>query len=185
MKRKSQKPKAQRPKPDGRSRYKPEFTAIAQGLVGQYGFDPDKLAAVLGVSVATVKAWADGRANFKNALAAGLETYKAANPDGQRTKDVEDALFKSAVGYNIDVTKTVEKDGEIKEVVRTTEHIPGSPKAQMDWLTNRDRLRWQNRVKVETTVKGPPTIIIKTTPDAADVIAGAVVAMGNDDSPNG
>lgn len=60
---------------------------------------------------------------------------------------VEDALYKSVMGYIIEertVSTSTDKDGNQTETVRTvTKHFQGSTTAQMFWLTNRKSDSWK------------------------------------------
>lgn len=86
------------------------------------------------------------------------------NAEINRVKEVESALYKRAMGYNITESKIEDiqiYDNETKSWItdptkrkqtRTTKHITGSVVAQTFILCNRDRERWQSMHKIEPEV---------------------------------
>ncbi len=79
---------------------------------------------------------------------------------------VEDALTKRAVGYEYDeVTK---EDGA--EVKRVTKQIAPDTTAQIFYLCNRSRDKWQNVNKVEVTGKGGQLLNVALVSYASPVV---------------
>ena len=72
-------------------------------------------------------------------------------------RHVENALFKSATGYDYEedvVTKT-------GEVVKVTKHMPANTTAQIFWLKNRKRDVWRDKIEAEITGKDGGAIQIQ------------------------
>ena len=60
--------------------------------------------------------------------------------------EVEESLFKRALGYDIEETEVVAtKDGKPMRVKKTKKHIPGDVRACRLWLINRQSKRWRDR----------------------------------------
>lgn len=60
--------------------------------------------------------------------------------------EVEESLFKRALGYDIEETEVVAtKDGKPLRVKKVKKHIPGDVRACRLWLINRQSKRWRDR----------------------------------------
>ena len=91
-----------------------------------------ELARIIGVSVSTIFNWLRKYPEFKEACQVGV--------DFANTK-VENALFKSAIGYTVTETKTVETDQGVTVTTRE-KHIPPSNTAQIFWLKSKKPNTW-------------------------------------------
>lgn len=102
------------------------------------GSDLQQIAKKMGIAPKTLYAWitkyeAIGKAIKKTQELANLE--------------VENALFKRAIGYNEIVKEAMKvKQGSYEEIVYVEKviHIPGEVSAQIFYLTNRKPERWTN-----------------------------------------
>lgn len=126
------------------------------------GLSDEQIAKNMQISYSTFKEWK----NKYSAMSAALKKTKEV-----ADREVENALFKSAQGY--DVTETVEerrfnkKTGEYEMVVtkKTVRHIPPSNTAQIFWLKNRKPEEWREKREVE---ENDPMVLKK----AIDLLSG-------------
>lgn len=106
------------------------------------------IAAKIGVSIQTLKAWRDKYPEIEEAIREGKEVvdYK-----------VENALLKVALGYTTTDVKTIisppDKNGNRAiRVEKTEKEIPPNPTAIMCWLNNRKPEQWKrNRDNIYQT----------------------------------
>lgn len=106
------------------------------------------IAAKIGVSIQTLKAWRDKYPEIEEAIREGKEIvdYK-----------VENALLKVALGYTTTDVKTIisppDKNGNRSiRVEKTEKEVPPNPTAIMCWLNNRKPDQWKrNRDNVYQT----------------------------------
>lgn len=99
----------------------------------------EELKADLGVPEKVIMRWYDRDPEFREAvrLIRGLHV-----------RDVELALYRRAVGYEVEEV-TVTEDGEKKTVKTTRKHVPADVAAAKMWLVNRDPDRWSDKQQVE------------------------------------
>lgn len=118
------------------------------------GLTDEQIANNMGISVASLY-------NYKNQHLEILEALKK----GKEVVDiqVENALYKKALGYNVLLKKTfklkrIEYNGDGKKIKEYEElvdgydetHIPADTTAQIFWLKNRNPRKWRDKVEVET-----------------------------------
>lgn len=141
----------------GRSKYEttvaPYIDRVTEWV--RRGATEQEIADKLGVSCSSLR-------RYLSCGRAGDERYKALSDafDAAREEpddEVEAALFKRALGYNVTVVKhyklrrveydeaTGRKIAEKEELVEVeeTEHVPADTRAQIFWLINRRPERWQ------------------------------------------
>lgn len=119
------------------------------------GLVDGQIAKNMGVSEATLYNYKNKYQEIKEALKKGKEVVDI---------EVENALFKKALGYNITVQKAFKlKDvvyGENGKKVSETErieyaeeeiHVPADTTAQIFWLKNRKKAQWRDKVEYEKT----------------------------------
>ena len=102
------------------------------------GLTDEQIAANMGISVASLYNWKRDH----------LEIFEALK-DGKDVADrqVENALFKSALGYTFDeVTKEL-KDDELVVTKVVHKEVQPNTTAQIFWLKNRKRAEWRDRVE--------------------------------------
>ena len=106
------------------------------------------IAAKIGVSIQTLKAWRDKYPEIEEAIREGKEVVDYR---------VENALLKVALGYTTTDVKTIisppDKNGNRAiRVEKTEKEIPPNPTAIMCWLNNRKPDQWKrNRDNIYQT----------------------------------
>ena len=113
------------------------------------GLSMEQIAHNMGVGVSTLREW-------QNKHSAILEAIKK----GKKPADleVENALFKSACGYEVEETteelRFNKKTHSYEMVVtkRVRKHVPPSNTAQIFWLKNRMPDKWRDRIETKTTL---------------------------------
>jgi hypothetical protein len=123
--------------------YRPEYAYIALGLCWN-GATNEKIAEFFDVSVDTLNRWTFKYPDLKRHIDMGRH---------HADQMVMEALFQSAVGYEVDVEKIFNNDGQITRV-DTKEYIAPNVAAQKFWLTNRRPDRWSNREHTELSGPG-------------------------------
>lgn len=105
------------------------------------GLTNDQIAKNIGVNPKTIYDWMNKEPKIKQALKKGKEVVDL---------EVENALFKRAIGYTITIMEQkVDKDGVVHDVKRDV-HVPGDVTAQIFWLKNRKKKDWRDKVEYET-----------------------------------
>lgn len=128
--------------------YDPDRHPIwAEGLA-KLGKIEDDIAAAMGIHVSTLRDWKKKFPEFSVALKIGKS---------EADTQVENSLFKRAMGYEYEETKTV-NDGE--RVEKTIKQVAPDVTAQIFWLKNRKPEEWRDKVHQEVTGKdgGPVQI---------------------------
>ena len=118
------------------------------------GLTDEQIANNMGISRSTLFEWRKNNQDISNALKKGKEVVDI---------EVENALYKKALGYNVLLKKTFKlkrieynDDGKkIKEYEELVDgydetHIPADTTAQIFWLKNRNPRKWRDKVEVET-----------------------------------
>jgi ACT domain-containing protein len=107
------------------------------------GLTDEQIFKNLGISKDTFYKYKDKYADFSDALKKGKEVADI---------EVENALFKRAVGYKYkEVIKEVKEiDGKkstyVKEVIK---EMPGDVAAQIFWLKNRKSSKWKDKQDID------------------------------------
>lgn len=107
------------------------------------GLTDKQIAINIGVAEGTLATWKGKYKQIAKALKNGKEVIDI---------QVENALFKRALGYEYEEIKTTieDVDGDPrKRIEKTIRHIPADTTAQIFWLRNRKGLHWRNRDQVE------------------------------------
>lgn len=105
---------------------------ILEGWVRD-GLTDEQIAANVGISVRTLYRWKQQYCQICHALKKGKDTAD---------REIENALFKRAKGYDFTETRIKKKDGVVVEETVITKHIPGDTTAQIFWLKNRKPEYW-------------------------------------------
>lgn len=116
------------------------------------GLIDEQIASNMGIAYSTLREWRDKFPALSAALKRGKEVVDI---------EVENALYKKAMGYNATVNKTF----KVKEVYYDDEnrrcekehlitaadevHIPADTTAQIFWLKNRKPNQWREKAIVE------------------------------------
>lgn len=130
----------------------PDMLLLIEGWAREGLFDKD-IAKKMNVSEATLNNYKKKFPEVKQALRKGKEIVDI---------EVENALFKKALGYNVPVQKAFKlKDvvyGENGKKISETErieyaeeeiHVPADTTAQIFWLKNRKKAQWRDKVEYE------------------------------------
>ncbi len=120
------------------------------------GLTDEQIAHNMGCNVRTLYVWKKEYPQIEQALKTGKEVVDI---------QVENALFKRAIGYDYEEVKTIIETlpgGEKRQrAERTRKHVPGDTTAQIFWLKNRKQIEWRDRKEtqlsgsVETTTANP------------------------------
>lgn len=120
----------------------PEKLSLVQAWARD-GLIDEQIARNIGISARTLYNWRDKHPEFKEALKKGKEVVDY---------EIENALQKRALGYQIEEVKVVTEvvDGvQRRRVEKTQKHVPGDVTAQIFWLKNRKPLQWRDRRETE------------------------------------
>ena len=107
------------------------------------GLTDEQIAANIGVTTTTLYDWKKKYADFSDALKKGKETSNY---------EVENALFKSATGYEYEERKEVQEvvDGVMRKRVEITrKQVPPNATSAIFWLKNRKPDKWRNKQEIE------------------------------------
>ena len=119
----------------------PEGLTLIQGWA-RSGLSNEQIAENIGINQATLYTWVKKHNEINEAIKKGKEVSDY---------EVENAMYKSAIGYEVEEVKTfIEKteDGkEKKKIERTTKHIAPNVTAQIFWLKNRKPDEWKDRTE--------------------------------------
>lgn len=117
------------------------------------GLTDKEIAGNIGVSVSTLYCWKNKFTEFSEALKKGKEVADI---------QVENALFKRAVGYTA-VDERVEAEyGEETKRITTAKHVPPDVGAIVFWLKNRRPDKWRDK-PVPDTVGGEKELAARLT----------------------
>lgn len=152
--------------PKGKNSYKewlePEKLILLQGW-RRDGLSYEQIAHNMGITAHTLSNWVYEHKEIKEAIKKGEEVC---------VYEVENALYKSAVGYDVtetDQTETVYPDGtKVVHKHARKRHIPPSIGAICFILKNRRSDKWQDKpVVMDTTALDKLDAILKEAKDAA------------------
>lgn len=108
------------------------------------GLTDEQIAANMGINVATLYRYKNEHKEICNALKRGKEVVDI---------QVENALFKRAIGYKYTETKTEEwQDQEgnpVQKVTKTVKEVVPDTTAQIFWLKNRRPDQWRDKIQTE------------------------------------
>jgi transcriptional regulator with XRE-family HTH domain len=135
------KAKAKRGQP---TRYKKEYTQIAEIYCKKHAATDAELAELFSVTEQTINNWKKKHPEFFESIKGGKAT-----PNAQ----VERKLYERAVGYSHPETKVFCFKGEIV-TEEVTAHYPPETNACRYWLNNRDPERWREKQEHEISGKG-------------------------------
>ena len=127
------------------------------------GLTDEQIAKNMGISKATLYRWKDKYCDICDALKKGKEIVDI---------EVENALYKKATGYTVEVTKPIKlkevkyengrKVSEKEYIEMATEevYIPPETAAQVFWLKNRRPDKWRDKVEAVDDATNAPIINI-------------------------
>lgn len=111
------------------------------------GLSDEQIARNIGISTVTYYDWIKKHPNISKAIKKGKEVSDF---------EVENALFKSALGYEYEEVKTYieeNRGGKKKRVEKVKKHVAPNVAAQIFWLKNRKRDIWNNYEIVDVKKK--------------------------------
>lgn len=124
------------------------------------GYTEEQTALKLGVAYSTFRVYKDKYPALSAALKKGQEVADV---------EVENALFKRAVGYRYDEvirepgTVVDEETGEEKRVMvetkRVTKEVQPDVTAQIFWLKNRKPEQWRDKKDIDANVDGSLNVV--------------------------
>ena len=115
-----------------------------------------EIASELGISERTLYNWKEKYPEFLQAIKGGKE-----EPDDQ----VEQSLFKRALGYDYEETKVFAVEGQPRRAEKTKKHVVSDVTACIFWLKNRRPEKWRDRHDLEHG--GSVTVILPEGMDNA------------------
>lgn len=115
----------------------PRITEIVHWF--RKGWTERSVCAELEICPNTWRKWKKKHADF-------LELIQAARK--QLTVNVENALYKRAVGYDYEEVRVEKMKDQIK-TVKTKKHMPADPSSMFFWLNNRTPENWSDRKQIE------------------------------------
>lgn len=138
--------KKKNPEKAGRSSpYDPDYHPAYAKALAIRGLTNEEIAVKLGIHKATLQVWINKHPEFRDSIREGK---------GPADARVEMALYKRALGYEVDETRAVVVGtGEYAsvEIVDETRHIPPDPRSCIHWLNNRAPDRWREKQEIEHT----------------------------------
>lgn len=137
------KPVKTKAKEGRRSPYDPDIHPDYAKSLAMRGFTNKEIAKKFGISESTFHNWLNKFPEFLESVKVGKEPANA---------KVENAIFKSCMGYYVEETRAVVVGtGESAHVqkVKETRFIPPNFQAQRYWSKNRMGDRWSDKQEVE------------------------------------
>ncbi|MDK7910804.1 helix-turn-helix domain-containing protein [Enterococcus faecalis] len=111
------------------------------------GLTDEQIAQNIGISRSTLNEWKKRFPDIKDTIKRGKEVVD---------RQVENALFKSAIGYEYtEITKELTDSG-MKVTKRVTKQVAPNPTSAIFWLKNRKPDEWRD--KKETQVSGEMSV---------------------------
>ncbi|EGQ1195604.1 helix-turn-helix domain-containing protein [Enterococcus faecalis] len=111
------------------------------------GLTDEQIAQNIGISRSTLNEWKKRFPDIKDTIKRGKEVVD---------RQVENALFKSAIGYEYtEITKELTDSG-MKVTKRVTKQMAPNPTSAIFWLKNRKPDKWRD--KKETQVSGEMSV---------------------------
>ena len=108
------------------------------------GLSNKQIAHNMGIDESTFYEWQNKFSQFSEAVKEGKAVID---------RQVENALLKRALGYEVEESKTYMKDDgtgrKIKHVEKTNKHISSDATSMIFWLKNRKPNEWNDRRQVE------------------------------------
>lgn len=115
------------------------------------GLTFEEIAKNIGINTATLYRWRKSNSDIDTALKKGREVFD---------REVEDTLFKAALGhYAIDTKTEILSTGETKTIT-TERYIPPNVTAIIFWLKNRRPEKWRDKPPETGAGVEPPVINI-------------------------
>jgi DNA-binding XRE family transcriptional regulator len=149
-------PAHNQPGPGRDSLYDPSMNDMARKLA-LLGLTDEEMARFFGVSTQTYYNWQKEFPAFFEAVQEGKVVADA---------NVADSLYKRATGEHVEIEKAYRNKmtGEV-EIIKIKQYIPGESGAALNWLKNRRKENWRDKVEHEHS--GSIDVTTKEQRDAA------------------
>lgn len=106
------------------------------------GLTDEQIAHNIGIRAKTLYEWKNSYSELREALKKGKEVVDI---------EVENALLKRALGYDVEEIFTEESDVNGRKTRTTLRHVPPDVTAQIFWLKNRRAEAWREKQVVEVS----------------------------------
>ena len=118
------------------------------------GLTDAQIARNMGIHVATLYEWKLKYPDIADVLKKSKDVAD---------RQVENALFKRAIGYKYEEVKVEEEHGFVTKRTVTVKEVAPDTTAQIFWLKNRKRLEWRDKHELEHSgeIKMPSVTITK------------------------
>lgn len=120
------------------------------------GLSDEQIACNMGIRRSTLADWKKKYPDISDTLKKGKDFADT---------QVENALFKRALGYSYTETKEVEKDGIVTQTVKTKKKVLPDVGAAVFWLKNRRPDIWRDKPKEEVEAENGITVVFKGADD--------------------
>ena len=121
----------------------PEGLTLIEGWARE-GLSDEQISHNMGIVPKTLYEWMNKYSDISKSVKKGKEVADF---------EVENALYKSAMGYEYEEVKQYIKDmgngKQEKRIEKTMKHIAPNTTAQIFWLKNRKRDKWNDRQHIE------------------------------------
>ena len=118
------------------------------------GLTDEQIAHNCGISRSTLNVWREKYKDISDTLKRGREVAD---------REVENALYKSAIGHKETVKKVFRVKDELVEAEEEI-YIPPNVTAQIFWLKNRKRDVWRDKIEQSLEISGDDTGISLLAP---------------------
>ena len=125
---------------------KPEGLTLLQGWA-RNGMTDEQIAARIGVSRSTLSNWKKNYPRIREALKKGKDVFD---------DEVEETLFKAALGYEYTESETYVDDQGNQRVKKYTRYAKPDTRALSFWLKNRRPEKWSGKAKEREEKEEPP-----------------------------
>ena len=118
----------------------PEKLTLLEGWA-RSGLSNQQIADNIGIAEKTFYEWINKHSKISESIKKGKEVADF---------EVENAMYKSAIGYEVEEVKTTFEDtgnGQRKRIEKTKKYIAPNITAQIFWLKNRKSDEWRDRVE--------------------------------------
>lgn len=131
-----------------------EYWLTQDGLIlleafARDGLNDEQIAEKCGIVPSTLYEWKNKYAKFSEALKKGKEIVDY---------EVENALYKRAVGYEYEEVKEEYKNGELTSRTVIKKQVNPDVTAQMIWLKNRRPEKWREKQEAQADGEAGVTI---------------------------
>lgn len=130
------------------TKYKASYVQLVLWM-SRAGRTDDEIAAELGIDVSTLYRWKTKYPEFCEAIKEGRQ-----EPDYQ----VEQSLFRRAVGYEYEEAKVIAVDGKVQRIEKTKKQMASDVVACIFWLKNRLPDKWRDKHEIEGKLDIPLVI---------------------------